>query len=155
MTAFEQIRRDEGLRSTPYPDVSAHPDATRLTDLWQTFLTAGGTVAVGYGRNLTRNPLQHHEALFLLENDVQQATAEVLAKWPWTATLNDPRRAVLVNMGYNLGITGLSTFRKMFAAMEHQQWATAADELLDSRYAKQVGPRAARLAEQLRTGQWQ
>ena len=44
--------------------------------------------------------------------------------------------------------------KKMLAALQAQEWDTAARELLDSKYATQVGERATRLAQQLITDTW-
>jgi len=54
---------------------------------------------------------------------------------------------VLVNMCFNLGAPRLSNFKKFIAAINDQQWAEAAVEMMDSRWAKQVGPRAERLRD--------
>jgi len=55
-------------------------------------------------------------------------------------------------MAYNLGIAGLNKFRKMWAAIDVADYATAAEEMLDSKWAKQVGVRAIRLSRRMRTG---
>ena len=54
---------------------------------------------------------------------------------------------VLVNMCFNLGAPRLSNFKKFIAAINDQQWSEAAVEMMDSRWAKQVGPRAERLRD--------
>lgn len=155
MTVTEQLQRDEGLRLDPYPDVSARPNRDALLSLWEAFVQAGGTVAIGYGRNLSRRSISLGEARTLLEHDVQAVTAEVLAELPWSARLIEPRRGVLVNMAYNLGLKGLKTFSMMLAAAERGDWVTAAAEMRDSRWAGQVGSRSERLATQMEIGAWQ
>ena len=155
MTVAEQLQRDEGLRLDPYPDVSARPNRDALLSLWEAFVQAGGTVAIGYGRNLSLRRISHGEARALLEHDVQAVTVEVLAELQWSARLTEPRRGVLVNMAYNLGLGGLKTFRMMLAAAERGDWGAAAAEMMDSRWARQVGPRAERLAKQMENGAWQ
>jgi lysozyme len=67
----------------------------------------------------------------------------------------DARRGVLVNMAYNLGVTGLLSFKKMLSAYKKGAFVEAAQHMLDSKWAKQVGDRAKRLAEQMRSGEWQ
>lgn len=54
---------------------------------------------------------------------------------------------VLVNMCFNLGAPRLSNFKKFIAAINDQQWSEAAVEMMDSRWARQVGPRAERLRD--------
>lgn len=136
MTLREQLLRDEGLRLKPYKD-------------------SVGKLTIGCGRNLDDVGLSLTEAEYLLDNDIVRAAAAVLAHIPWTHTLDEVRRAALTNMCFNLGVKGLLGFKKSLAAMERGDWRTAAVEMLDSKWAKQVGVRAERLAKQIATGEWQ
>lgn len=67
----------------------------------------------------------------------------------WWRGLSDNRRRILANMCFNLGYTRLSGFKKFLAALENQEWETAAEEMMDSRWATQVGPRAERLKNRI------
>ena len=154
-TLREQLQRDEGFRPDPYPDFVGDADRERIKALWQTFLAAGGTVAVGYGRNLSTNPLTREEAGYLLDTDLRRIETEVLGALPWINGLDAPRRAVLFNMAYNLGLTGLLGFRRMLEAAKKGDWPTAGNEMLDSRWARQVSERATRLVRQMVSGTWQ
>lgn len=130
-----QIKKDEALRLKPYYDTEGH-------------------LTIGYGLNLD-NGITKDEADLLCSMRVANAygdlwkvftkeTADYLA-------YKDPERAgVFVNMLYNLGSARFNTFRRMIAAVERKDWETASKELLDSKYARQVGHRALRLAERLR-----
>ncbi|HUO11336.1 MAG TPA: glycoside hydrolase family protein, partial [Caulobacteraceae bacterium] len=66
--------------------------------------------------------------------------------------LDDPRQDVLANMAFNLGVGGLLRFPKTLALVRAERWDAAADAMLASAWARQVGARARRLAEQLCTG---
>lgn len=66
--------------------------------------------------------------------------------------LNTARSAVIVSMCYQLGIQGVLQFKRMWAAVDRQDWQDAADEMLDSRWAKQTPERAQRHAQIMRTG---
>ena len=57
-------------------------------------------------------------------------------------------------MAFNLGVGGLLAFTKMFAALQERDWDRAAAEMLDSRWARQVGDRAVRLAQQMTSNAW-
>ena len=70
------------------------------------------------------------------------------------AGLDAVRQRVLVDMGFNLGIPTLLKFQNMWAAIEEEDFQTAADEARDSRWAKQVGRRAERLCQAMATGEW-
>jgi lysozyme len=69
--------------------------------------------------------------------------------------LSPARAAVIRNMLFNMGLHNVLEFKKMFAALRKGDYETAADEMLDSKWAKQVGPgRSDELAEMMRTGVW-
>ena len=56
----------------------------------------------------------------------------------------------MVNMAFNLGYTRLSKFTGLKAALDDRDWNKAADEMVDSRWYRQVGNRAKRLEERMR-----
>jgi lysozyme len=128
----EQLKRHEGLRLFPY-----HDSTGRLT--------------IGYGRNIHDRGISREEAELLLAGDVVAAErhAENILG-PVFQELPEEVQAVLVNMAFNLGPLGLRQFRRMLAAVEAGDFGTAAHEMLDSRWALQVGPRAVELAEVMR-----
>jgi len=64
---------------------------------------------------------------------------------PWWRGLSDDRMRVMANMCFNLGYPRLSKFKKFLAAMQEEDWETAAEEMMDSKWATQVGDRAKRL----------
>lgn len=136
MTLREQLIRDEGLRLKPYQDTE-------------------GKWTIGVGRNLSDVGLTYGECEYLLENDIVRARAGVLARIDFSHRLDEVRREALVNMAFNLGINGLLGFKKFLTALEMGDWAQAAHEMLDSKWHQQVGLRAERLAEQIRSGTWQ
>ena len=57
---------------------------------------------------------------------------------------------VLLSMSYQMGVTGVTRFKKMLAAMLLKDWTKAADEMLDSKWARQTPNRAKRLSEIVR-----
>lgn len=132
---LDQLKTHEGLRLNPYPCTS-------------------GRLTIGYGRNLDDKGITESEAEEMLISDV----AEVEHSLHMTGLLtnhNDARKAVLVNMGFNLGVTGLLRFTRMIAAYRKHDYDLAAKEMLDSRWAMQVHKRAVELAEQMRSGEFQ
>jgi lysozyme len=130
---LESLKRHEGYRRTAYADTV-------------------GKLTVGYGRNLDDVGVSRDEAAMLLENDVTAAIAACLQVWPWLSTLDDVRAAVIVEMAVNMGVTKLRGFKKMLAACEKGDYATASAEMIDSAWRAQVGARAYRLAQQMATG---
>ncbi len=144
----EQLIRDEGgYRRFVYDD----QDASKPLGPGYTLK---GIPTIGVGRNLRDKGLSHAEQEVLLSNDITEASAEVSAEIPWSiVSLDDVRREVLINLSFNMGVAGLiKNNPKFLAALQRGAWETAAAELLDGPYKRQVGPRAYRLAEQIRRG---
>lgn len=129
----EQLIRHEGLKLLPYVD-------------------SVGKLTIGVGRNLTDRGLSYDEALILLSNDIIIAERNARTLCPTYANLSDARQQVLTNMSFNLGWSRLSKFVKMFAAIAAGDFALAAKEMLDSKWAKQVGGRADELAKMMKEG---
>ena len=116
------------------------------------YLCTAGAHTVGYGRNISKGGvgISEEEAAYLLKNDVVRTIDEVRRRWPWFDDINKTAREVLVELCFQLGAPRLSGFKKCLAALERGDTATAAVELLDSRFAEQVPARANRLAARLR-----
>jgi len=114
-----------------------------------------GKVSIGVGRNLDDVGLSEDEIELLLQNDIARAKQNLLKNFPWAAELAEPRLAVLVNMAFNMGIEKLSGFVRMLELVRTGDYENAKIAMLNSVWAKQVGNRATRLAEQMRTGEWQ
>ena len=129
----EQLKKHEGLRLKPYTDTV-------------------GKLTLGIGRNLEDKGITEQEALFMLNNDVDYFYGQLNKKLHWFKSLDDARQNVLVNMAFNLGVAGLLTFKNMLEECKNEQYNFASIEMLDSKWAKQVGYRAEELAEQMRTG---
>ena len=108
-----------------------------------------GVWTVGCGHNLTR-PLSQAVIQQILTDDIAEATNDCLHAFPWFADLTQPRQAALIDMCFNLGLTRLRGFKKFLVAMEHGNYETAAHEMLDSLWAKQVHGRALELAQLIR-----
>ena len=130
---IKDLKRDEGFRSKPYKDTV-------------------GKLTIGYGRNLDDVGISKREALELLRYDVFVANKELLS-FPWYDDLTSCRKRALLNMMYNLGFTKFRKFKKMIAAFEDEDYSLAAEEALDSKWAKRdVGARAQRIANLIRQG---
>ena len=140
-----QVKRHEGLSLVPY-------------------LCPAGFLTIGYGHNIYAgngpdikedDRITEKEAEKLLELDLRAVGTSLdsaLAGW---RKLDEPRQAVLLNMAFNLGVRGLLGFRKALAAVKAGDFETAAAEMLDSKWRRDVKGRAYELAEQMRTGRWQ
>ncbi|MGN7613057.1 glycoside hydrolase family protein [Magnetococcales bacterium HHB-1] len=132
----DQLIQHEGLRLKPY----------RCT---------AGKLTIGVGRNLDDNGISKAEALHLLGNDINRVIRELNSSFPWFETLDETRKRVLIDMSFNVGLTTLCRFKRMLRAIEAGNYSLAAKEMLDSRWARQVGQRATKLSRMMSTGELQ
>lgn len=142
--ARRSIMRHEGLRLYVYDDetgLAVRPGTV-----------VRGNPTIGWGRNLVDPGITRDEADAMLDADLGRAwaIARRFAGEAWSA-LSSVRRAVLIDMAFNLGHR-LDRFVRMRDALRDGDFEAAAREMLDSRWARQVNRRAERLAEAMRTG---
>lgn len=143
---FDLLRRDESLRLTVYDDATGKPIVPGTL--------VKGHPSIAYGRALDVEGVTKDESEYLLANDVSRVKIDLATAMPWITTLAEPRQAVLQSLAYNMGLAGLETFKLMLAAVESGDFNLAASEMLRSKWMGQVGDRAIRLANQMRTGSW-
>lgn len=123
-----------------------------------------GYLTIATGRLVDKRKgggLRPVEMEFMLDNDIAEKTRQVDDALPWAKQLNDPRRAVLIGMCFQMGIgnaasgNGLLGFANTLAAIRDGHYEHAAELMLQSRWAKQTPERARRLSQQLSSGAWQ
>lgn len=110
------------------------------------YLCSEGKLTIGYGQNIEDNGITKTAAEFMLSEQIQISVRELYRAFNWYHHLSDARQAVLLGMHYNLGLSRLMSFKKMIAALSQGSYMQAASEMLDSKWARQVGIRARRLA---------
>jgi len=127
MTLIDTIKRHEGFRAIPYQ-------------------CSSGVWTIGYGfTSLTK-----YESDVILKIKVDNLQVDLA---PVIEPLSPARQDVIINMAYNLGIGGVMGFKRMWLAIYDMDFGRAADEMLDSRWARQVGRRAGELSEIMRKGE--
>ena len=113
-----------------------------------------GKLTIGYGRNLEDVGISQAEADMMFERDFAMAESEVKRLCKEfnidCESLIEQRFYVLTDMMFNLGYNRLSKFKKFLYALKTGSYAAAADEMLDSVWAKQVGNRATQLSALMR-----
>lgn len=129
----EQLLVDEGLRLKPYR-------------------CAAGKLTIGVGRNLQDRGITKSEALLLLDNDIADFWGRLSAAQPWVLAAPEHVQEVLLNMAFNLGVGGLLQFNDTLGHLRAGRYREAAQAMLASKWAGQVGQRAERLARQVREG---
>lgn len=135
-----QLKTDEGCVLTSYPDPLSGDDP------W----TIGyGHTSSGIHQGMT---VDQDQAEGWLASDIAKAESGLAGAISWLGTLADFRQDVLTNMAFNMGVQSVLNFHHMLAAMQVQDWASASAEMLDSKWATQVGQRANRLATVMEKG---
>lgn len=109
-----------------------------------------GYTTIGVGRNLETNGISKDEAMYLLDNDIDNVIQKLNKHWPVYKTFPKEAQAVIIDLVFNMGINTWLSFRKTRAYMELGEWEKAGKELLNSKYAQQVGRRAIFNSEELK-----
>ena len=65
---------------------------------------------------------------------------------------NEVRRAVLISMAFQLGLSGLKRFKKTLNFIERGEWTDASNEMMLSRWADQTPNRAERHSDLMESG---
>jgi len=128
-----QLRVHEGVRSRPYHDTV-------------------GKVTIGVGRNLDDKGLRPREIEFLLDNDVDEVMDEIAVELPWFESLSQARQLVVADMVFNLGMPRFLEFKATIRAIRSGNYSIAAEQMLQSKWARQIGQRAKTLAGMMRAG---
>ncbi len=125
---LNRIVKNEGVRLKPYRD-------------------SLGFLTVGIGRNLDGKGITRDEAYTLLNNDLCNCIADLNRNIPWWKRLNDLRQEVLIEMCFQLGISGLLKFKEFLFQLERGTFVEAAKEMRDSLWYKQTPERTEELAK--------
>ena len=140
---LDQLAEHEDVRLQVYDDATGRP--VEPGDTLQ------GHPTIGVGRKLDDDRgVSHEEAMMLLKNDLVWVAEKVQTYGFWHK-LDPARQMVVMNMIFNMG-NRFDDLKKMHAAMDAGDYAEAAVEMLDSRWAAQVKGRANMLADQMREG---
>lgn len=129
--SLEMIKRHEGIELKPYRD-------------------SLGILTIGVGHNL-ENGLSEKIIDLIFEEDME-TVIEDCNKFDWYAGLNKARQAVIENMVFNLGYGRFNGFKKTIELISNNQFNHAAEEMLNSKWARQVGNRAIELSQIMRSG---
>lgn len=130
----EELVADEGLELKVYRD-------------------SKGIETIGVGRNIRDKGLSSREAFDLLDHDVDDAVSDLAGSFPWFVTLDAVRQRAVVNLRFNLGPSRFRTFKQFITAMAQGDYASAEQELVNSRWYHQVQKsRRERICRQIATG---
>jgi lysozyme len=139
----ERVMKDEGFRAKSYLDTEGIPTIGYGTTRWP-----------GMGEVQLGESILPEDAKTLLRGDLWGAILDAEHIFTRFHEMNAVRQEVLANMAYNLGRSRLAGFKKMIAAAFELDYKKMAEEMVDSKWYKQVGGRAQRLVAAMRTGEW-
>ena len=127
-----ELERDEGIRYVPYQDQFGN---------W--------TVGVGH---LMANPISHAAVMQILNDDIAAAVLAVNGRLAWFPDLDEVRQRVLCNLCFQLGIEGLMKFTTFLGYMQAGNYEAAADDLAQTKLARETPERCQREIIAIRTG---
>ena len=128
-TLVEDIKKEEGYRSSVYLDTLQKP-------------------TIGYGFLIDTLELQEDICQLILMRKLEKLIKSIKFNFKWFDDMPDKVQDVIINMCYQLGVSGVSKFKKTIQLMKNKQWDRASVEMLDSKWGREQTPqRAKRLSE--------
>ena len=128
MSLIEQIKKHEGFRSTVY----------QCTEGYDT---------IGYGFAVKDLYLSEEVCDIILIEKIAELKLNITKKFEWFEHSPNVIQNAVINMCYQMGISGFSKFKKTIYYLETEQYDEAATECLDSLWAKQTPNRAKEVSE--------
>lgn len=136
-----QLERHEGKHKKWYKDTKGY---------WTNGVGHKDTSMDDITRDWTDADVAHN---FIKDSHTAESGLE---KFDWYNQLDDVRKCVLINMVFNMGLTGVLKFKKTIMYITNKEFHQASFEMLDSDWKDDVGPnRSGELSKQMETGQWQ
>ena len=129
---LNRIKHHEGFRKSVY----------KCTEGYDT---------IGYGFAIKDLEMDEDIAEEILIRKVEKLIKRVRKRFDWLDSVPREVQGILVEMSYQMGLSNVSKFKKALHAMQMLQWKKAADEMLDSRRAKQTPNRAKELSDIIRS----
>lgn len=129
------LKKEEGFSSVPYED-------------------SEGLLTIGYGTLIdpARGGITKAEAEFLLRSRLETKYAELDTALIWFQDMPESIQCAMTAMAYQLGVKGFLGFKKTLVFLSMKKFDLAADEALNSKWARQTPERAHRVAEMIRKG---
>lgn len=163
-----QTARSEGCILTAYPDPSS-PLAVKLRQIgianthykswfaWKTL--SGAPWSIGYGHtgpDVCEGVVWSQEqADNALRSDLTGTAQRLAAGLSWWINLDVVRAGVLLDIAFNVGVSGLEHWPTTLSHVASGHYTQAAIDLLnEGKWNRDVGDRAKRLSDAMRTGCW-
>ena len=127
MSLLERIKHHEGFRSRPYKCSQGH-------------------LTIGFGAAIKDLELDEDIAEMILIRQIDKRTKQIIKKFPWWKSAEDDVKDVVVEMVFQIGLSGFSKFRLTIDHLENKRYGKASAEMLLSKWAKQTPNRAIELS---------
>tara|TARA_R100000781_G_scaffold19371_1_gene14884 strand:+ start:886 stop:1299 length:414 start_codon:yes stop_codon:yes gene_type:complete len=131
MSLIESIKKHEGYVGIVYKD-------------------SLGIDTIGYGFAIKDLELDEDICEIILERKLRELETRVNLKFKWFIYMPQEIKDVVMEMCYQLGVGGVSKFKKTIAYLQNKQWEEASVEMLDSLWAKQTPNRAKELSNRVK-----
>ena len=131
MSLTESIKKHEGYVGIVYKD-------------------SLGIDTIGYGFAIKDLELDEDICEIILERKLKELETRVNLKFKWFMYMPQEIKDVIMEMCYQLGVGGVSKFKKTIAYLQNKQWEEASVEMLDSLWAKQTPNRAKELSNRVK-----
>ena len=95
-------------------------------------------------------PVSDDRCAEAFNEDIKTVVSDCYKLYPDFDNLPEEAQRIIANMCFNLGYPRLSKFKGMKRGVDARDWQSAADEMVDSRWYRQVTKRADRLVERMR-----
>jgi len=138
---YNQLKIDEGVKYEVYNDHLGLP----TVGVGHLILTEDAE----YGKPLG-TPITEERSAELFEQDLDLAISEAKKLYDDFDELPDEVQEIIVNMVFNMGRPRLAKFVGMRRGVDARDWQAAADEMVDSKWYRQVTNRAERLVKRMR-----
>lgn len=145
MTMLKKEENREGKKMSGYYEKLAEQLEDHEDLRLKPYRCTAGKLTIGIGRNLEDKGVTRKEAEYLLMSDIESVEGQLDSKLPWWRSKPENVRLVLTDMCFNLGIDSFMQFEKFLDAVKRDDMETAKVEMMDSRWAEQVGRRAENL----------
>ncbi len=109
-----------------------------------------GIDTIGYGFAIKDLELDKDICDMILDRKLKDLESRVKLKFDWFKYMPPEIKDVVMEMCYQLGVTGVSKFKKTIAYLRNEQWEEASVEMLDSLWAKQTPNRAQEMSDRVK-----
>ena len=138
----EELANDEGCKYEVYLDHLGYP----TFGIGHLITDDDPECGTSVGTEVSSDRVQE-----AFDSDIESVLSDCERLYVQFEHLPEEVQLIIANMMFNMGYTRLSKFKGMKRGVDARNWEEAADEMVDSRWYKQVSKRADRLVVRMRS----